>query len=369
MKKLLVLAAVTIASVSAFASKARLNALQASMHLSDAQDVVGHAGGPIKPDQAAANGEWVTLEWGGTTTATSNAEGGFVRKMGDNAAMGAYLGNRSDTFATFRAATTTPASYLNQPNPLNLYYGAKAGDMTWGLGLFYVSAENKVAKQKENITGLTASATSAAGWDAQLLLGLGGETKNEITVGSERALKAGSNMKLSGGYAMDTMYFYASYGTATAKETIGTTTPHDFDSQTTALGVVNSHKKDGTDFFYGIAYSMAVSKDKATGVDSKDETTTLPVIIGIEAEAASWLVLRGSITQNIALVGSRKVSAGTAAATVDGTPADSTTVAAGAGVKFGKFIVDGSFANAGTNGGAVGSDANFLTQASMTYSF
>ncbi len=379
MKKLFVLAVVTIASASAFASKARLDALQNAAHLSDAQDVVGHAGGPIKPDQALSHGEWVSFEWGanrgsGNTTNTMNAEGGFARKMGDNAAMGAYLGNKSDTYAYFRALAvaggyisstgTGATALLSQSNPLNLYYASKAGDMQWGLGLFYASSDMKTTKIKENIMGVTASATSAAGWDAQLAVGLGAEGKNEQTAGSEKTLKGGSMMGLSGGYTMDTMYLYGAYKMATAKMTTGTTTDADWERTDMSIGVVNSHKKDGANFFYGASYSMNTVNNKNNTATGKTETTTLPVIIGVEAEAVSWMVLRGSVTQNVFL-GSTK-TAGSDANSIS----DNTTVAAGAGLKFGKFTLDGTFTNAASaTSTALGSDTGFVTNVGMTYLF
>ncbi len=376
MKKLFVLAVVTVASASAFASKARLDALQNARHLSDPQDVVGHSTTrPVQPDQALNHGEWVSFEWGSNrgatnTTPTKNAEGGFVRKIDDNAAMGAYLGNKSEaynTFLTLSGVSTTgtgPTALLNQNNPLNLYYAAKAGDLQWGLGLFYVSNDRKTTKQKENIMGLNASVSGAAGWDAQLTVGLGAEGKNEQTAGSELTLKGGSNIQASGGYKMDTMYFHGTYKTLGAKLETGTATTSDWEVTGINLGVINSHKKDGADFFYGVSYDMSTVNNKTNTATGKTETTTLPVIIGVEAEAASWLVLRGSVTQNV-LLGSTK-TAGSDANSIN----DSTTVAAGAGLKFGKFLLDGTFtnANSGTATG-LGSDTGFVTNVGMTYNF
>lgn len=383
MKKLFVLAVVTIASASAFASKARLNALQNAAHLSDTQDVVGHSNGPIKPDQALNHGEWVSFEWGAnrsttnTPVAGNNAEGGFVRKMGDNSALGAYLGNKSDSYTTFMtlAVATTQVTQtgtgatalLNQSNPLNVYYASKAGDMQWGLNLFYVNNDDKANKMKENIMGITASASSSAGWDAQLTVGLGAEGKNEQTSGSEKSLKGGSNLGITGGYKMDTMYLYGSYKALAAKLTTGTNTNADWDISSMGVGIVNSHKKDGADFYYGVAYNTNTRKEKQA--DSKVETVTMPVIIGVEAEATSWMVLRGSITQNV-LLGSTKTSTSTTSSEVY--PGDNTTVAAGAGLKFGKFMLDGTFtqaANSTANGTALGTDANFVTNVGMTYTF
>lgn len=368
MKKLFVLAVVSIASASAFASKARVAALQNAAHLSDTTEIVGSATRLAKPDTVMNFGEFARMEWGSTAGATSNAEGGFVRKMGESSALGFYLGKKSDTFATFlTAADPTATLLLRQQNPWAISYGSKMGDLNWGVGFNYSNSDMKgsALKQKENVMGLNLSATSAAGWDAQFGMGLGAEAKNELS-GSERSLKASSAMGLSGGYKMGTNYFNASYLTAAAKHTTGTaaTVANDYAMTSMSLGWTNTHQKDGADVFYGVSYNTTTFDDKnISGGAGKTDTTTFPVIVGVEAEAASWLILRGSVTQNV-LLGSRKV--GTADAN---TTADNTTVAAGAGLKWNKFLLDGTFANAGANGGALGTDTNFITKVGMTYSW
>jgi hypothetical protein len=368
MKKLFVIAAVTIASASAFASKARQAALQGAAHLSDITDVVGYASGAIKPDQALNYGDTLAIEFG-TASGNPNAEGGFVRKHGEDMAYGAFFGHKSATMSYFRTLSNSGTTYLNQQNPLNLFYAAKAGDLQWGAGLQYVNSENKVAKQKEALTALHLSASSAMGWDAQLAMGLTATAENATTVGAERKLEGKSNMALAGGYKMDSLYLYGSYKMASAKDTIASSTNAlgDWERTDMSLGVVNSNKKDGADFFYGVAYTSTAVKNKLSTGEAKNDQTALPVIVGLEADAASWLVLRGSLTQNVLIGTEKQTTAGSTTATTDTIMADSTTAAAGAGIKFGKFTIDGTL-RAGTTG-LVGSDTNFLTNASMTYMF
>ena len=137
MKKLMLIAVVTIASVSAHASKARLAALQNAAHLSDIQDTV-----QAKPDQAV-NYEAATVEFGGAA-AGQEAEGGFIRKMGD-AAFGLYLGRSSTTYLAATSAVASAAganadetavynSLFAQDNTLQLTYATKMGSMTDGAG-------------------------------------------------------------------------------------------------------------------------------------------------------------------------------------------------------------------------------------------
>lgn len=370
MKKLLIIAAVSMASASAFASKARLNALQNAAHLSDIQDVVGHSGAPVKPDEALNFGDSVTVEFGSTSGATTNAEAGFIRKSGEGSAWGAYLGNKADTWSYFYAldnASFGNANAVNQANPLDLFYASKAGDMQWGAGLHYVSNDFKANKFKENIMSLYLSATSAMGWDVQLGLGLGAEATDSTVAATEKKLKGGSSVGLSGRYKMDTLYVFGSYKSAAAKFTTGTTDTTDRSKQTITLGVVESMKKDATEFFYGASYVMDTAEQKV-GTTSKVESTSLPVIAGVEVDAASWMTLRGSVTQNVLLGSSKTTTGGTAGdASAIG---DNTTVAAGVGLKWGKATVDATIASANKNGAAFGTDAgNFLSQLGLTYAW
>ncbi|MFN8944148.1 MAG: hypothetical protein ACK5WZ_05950 [Pseudobdellovibrionaceae bacterium] len=385
MKKLVLIAAVTIASATAFASKARLDALQNAAHLSDTEDIIS------KPDQAVVLPEFATLNFGDRDSAGQEAQGGITRKT-DGAAWGLYLGDRPAANA-FRAFDI---DFLKMENNLNLLYAMDMGDIKWGVGLSYSSSNKKrefaraavtgppavaartLKDQKQDAAGIYASASSTAGWDAQLRVGLSNNASyTNITTNVENKMKGNTTVGLSGGYIMDTMYFYGSYLMAGAKYE-PQTTANGFDRKDTTLvlGMVNSHKKDGTDFFYGAALSMVTQKDDGDATTTslganinKKETTTLPVILGVEHDAMSWLVIRGSITQNF-LYSSDKVSTKNGV-TTDGvnTVDDNTVVAAGLGLKFNKFILDGTFAKASDNAGAIGSDNNFLAKAALTYMF
>ncbi len=369
MNKFTVIVAVALVATSAFASKARLGALQSSPHLQDTRDVF------VEPDQALAHGEFATIELSANSVytgaagtgndASPAAEGGFVRKMGENAALGAYLGNKAMNQANNAMALVAATPKIQ--NPLNVYYANKMGEMQWGLGLNYSNSEDKVAKNKSISTGLNASISSTAGWEAQLGLGIAGEATNADTIKYEQK----SPMLLSGGYWMDTMFIfgkYEMYGAKSSNKVTGAAGA-EIDFNAMSIGVVNSHKKDGADFFYGVSYVMTTNKTKD---GPKTEKTMLPVVIGIEADATSWMVLRASVTQNI-LIDTTKTTPATGNATTDLSNYDDTVAAAGIGLKLGKFMVDGSLA--ATNGPAAQSgkfgteSAGFLSNLGLTYMF
>ncbi len=403
MKKALLFVAVALMSTTALASKARRAALGNSPHLSDIQDVAGdvQVGGNAfvaKPDKAVAYGEWATMEFGQTATTApvagqTTSEGGFVRMMG-NGALGVYLGAPNAAANSYRSAldragglTLAVNQTLKQENPLKIFYGTKSGDMTWGAGLLYSSSKDKVtggatSERKQDAMGIVGSASGDV-WDFQAGLGLANNSQTTVAAGTNK-VTGKPTLQLSGGYKIDTMYVYGVYGTTGAKGETPTATVVDRADNELIVGVVNSHKKDGTDFFYGIEMNTTTAKDDSATVGAlatansigvanatKVEQTKLPLYVGIEAEAASWLVLRGSVKHTFGLLGLAKSKITTNNNTdSETTGVDSTTVAAGAGIKWNKFSFDGVLASSTSPTGTFGSEgASFLTNASLTYMF
>jgi hypothetical protein len=404
MKKQLLVAAVIFAAVSAQASKARLNALGNSEHIVDIQEVFQQ-----EPDQAL-NYEAATVEFGGNTGAGTEAEGGFIRKMGDSA-WSAYIGRSSTTFksltdgvtalataggiAASAAETTALRAGHDQANPLQLTYAGKASDISYGASLLYVGNEiegvtytsggsnfgGAGVTTDQNVMGLLIGANNGV-WDVQLRQGIVGEmeTKGTAGLGNIGALAGATNLKLestgstklSGGYLMDTMYFYGGVELSSAEVTANSTTAisRDIDSNIITAGVVNSHKKDGIDFFYGISAVMTTTeiKNNVSNVKTEVDSLSVPMLVGVEAEVSSWMTLRGSLSQPLSLLSSSETKVGTASA-VGKSPTDATVTALGAGFKWGKANID-AVVSTGTDGNfGVDSGGDILTQASVTYNF
>lgn len=380
MKSTLLIAAVMMAAAPAFASKARLNSLSNAEHVSDVQRMFD------RPYEVTAHGELATFEFGPTSqSAAVHAEGGFVRQMGEGSYLGFYLGRQPaalvKTTAAIGASGVAGAADMQNTfnstldNGFNVLYGSKAGDMTWGANLFYLSSNVKtsnatiggatlgaITDRKANVAGISLGAT-AGQWEADAVIGLMGKSEFTSANVGDVSLTSNMNLALRGAYTVDTMYYYAKYAMGGAKVDVAGTDSK-LESNEITLGAINTHKKDGVDFFYGGSYVMTT--EKSNDGDDKTETSQLPVVIGVEAEAASWLVFRGSITQNL-LLGSTKETTATVAGDSD-TIANNTTVAAGAGLKFGKFTMDGVL-KAGTTGDFGLDGTNFLGQGSLTYVF
>lgn len=402
MKKILLIAALTMASAPAFASKARMTALSNAAHIVDVQTSFE------KPWQFAANGELATIEFGPANTAIAaagdaKAEGGFVRQMNDSY-LGAYVGRSPTALVavanqfTYSATAGTSSAFVFQPNnPLNLFYASKAGDITWGANLFYLSSNvktatsgaNSIKDRKTNATGFSVGASNGT-WDVSLVQGLSGKGEfttaagtvtataaaalggavQTIAVGNTFTITSKNSTKLMGGYKMDSLYYYGAYTMGGSKVENGSTEVADLENTDILLGAVNTHKADGVDFFYGIAVNQTTAKNK-TGTGTKAETLKLPMIVGVEADATSYLVVRGSLTQNFPLIGSTKTDDGNAATTDEtDTLGESTAVNAGVGLKLGKFLVDATATTATDAKGRFGFDAaGFVANASLTYNF
>lgn len=386
MKKLMLVTVVTFASVSALASKARLNSLQNAQHVQDIQEVWQR-----EPDQAV-NYEAATVEFGGNQGTDPEAEGGFIRKMGDSA-WSLYLGRSSTTYLTSTnlVANTLGTnadeiavlnSAFNQTNPLQLTYAGKSGDIAWGAGLFYVSnkftgtetyssgAETMDANVEQNVGGVLVGANNGV-WDAQARIGFVGKTELKdvsaagmagIAAATDIELESTSSYKVSGGYRMDTMYYYGSYEATAGELKINGTKQSDATASEIVVGAINSMKKEGTDFFYGASVVMTENDDDTANTNVK--TTTVPVIVGIESEINTWLTLRGALTQPISLLSSTKVK-GQSSATV----ADATQATVGAGFKWGRATIDTVLGTGGTGTFGLDDDGDNFAQIGMTYNF
>ena len=367
MKKLLTLALI-LSSTTAFATRSRVTALGNSPHLTDTATTY------TKPADMMKLSDSLTIESGrtdltlGTHTTSQGAEGLLIRSMGDSK-FALSLGHDDQMIYDLRtAANTAPnaVATVGQQNPIGLSYGMKSGEMSFAGTLIYSNFENKLvgSEQKENSMGLIFGA-SAAMWNASAAILLA--DKWQSGTGATLNDYKGKGFDLNAGYdVMSDLYVYGGIKSVGFKSTIATADAKDVEKMTIHIGVVSTIKKDGTEFFYGARLNNETSKDKVTATDSKSSKMNMPLIIGLESEANSWLTLRGSVTQTLLLVDTSKTEVGTTT-TVDTSPgANTTTLAAGAGLKFNKVSVDGSIL---TNQTQTINSGNLLAQVGLTYAF
>ena len=323
MKNLITLALV-LASTSAFATRARVTALGNSPHLTDVTYVYGNAtwmmtlADSLTIESGATANNFTTAGAAPNATNTSNvalgSEGLMIRSMGD-AKFALGLGHDDST--TFSNRGLANAVALNaaigstikpQQNPLFLAYGMKMGDMSVGAGLRYSNFDDKKTDEKESSMALNFGARAGA-WDVALDLGLTDEWKTgaaHLTQPND-SYKGKSAISLTGGYNVtETMYVNAGFASGGFKLEDNSAAAADVSYTNITVGVTESIKKDGAEFFYGAGLLSASTEEKTS--DTKITAMKMPLIIGLEADANSWLTLRGSVTQTLLLVDSDKTA-------------------------------------------------------------
>lgn len=341
MKKVLVVATgLAVLSTGAYASKARVNALQNSFLVTDTRDIL------TNPADLNNMKNFVITEWGANT----EAEGGFFKDAG-KFAYGFYLGD--DTYDNTPAEQAS-ATFLKKDNNIDLFF---AGDMgvQWGAKLSYASAKDELNQgwtKEHNALGFALGANYKEAYFAANL-SIKDESKGSTASANDKfendlgySLQAGYNLM---GFDLNATYEKSSY-----EQTIsGTKTGAGSHSYSVGVGKVHEVAKTAR-LFTDLVWSEQPTATKA-----------LKATVGYEADATSWLVLRGALSQNV--MGYQKMHGKKA------TTANTTDVSAGATLNFGQLKVDGMIGTT-DNTGAQAEDGTLrtdylLTQVAVHYWF
>lgn len=409
MKKLLVTAAtLALASGSAYASKARILALGEEVEdhffIEDSRSIFTNA--------AYANNyaDTVMLEWGGNgsngildTDTSPKAMGGFLRKAG-NYTYGAYLGNESNVSSFLRiiSSNNTGTQFLpTSDNQLDFFFAGEGSSVKWGTNLLYSSSENKRAAGAGNSEDSALSMRFGAlgtNWEGFANVSLKSEAEDKQQTNAPK-FEGKLGFQVGGSYSMNDYKFHGSFKKFDWEQTAsGTKTDGGFTRIDVGAGKIM--KVNNTDMvFTRLQYTkLDIELDYASG-KAELNRSALPLVVGYEGMATSWLKLRGSIShnligtveqQNLATAGggvALKVGAisnyGGDATTnnkKESTIANSTTVNAGATLVFGNLEIDGfigateigrnatNAATASRKDGVLETD-NLLTRVGMTYKF
>lgn len=341
MKKLLVVAALTMAAPAAMASKARVEALGNSRQLVDVQYVFE------RPYLLHSVGDQVTLEWGGKDAANPHAEGGFIKTHNDMV-FGLYLGKQG------LVAQNVAGNEIGEQNPINVLFGMKTGEIAWGLNLGYSNGKKDATtaapanELKSSSMNLDLGARMGD-WSVNVGSTLTGKTE-DVTAPTETEIKNAMNVGVD--YQInENSQAYVTYNTYKVER--GAT---DVETNATTVGYINTFAKtEDVNFFYGAAYSM--------GKTGGNDFSMLPVWMGLEANATSWMVFRASVAQNI-IINEVEDNAG------NKSDLDSIAFNAGLGLKLGKGMLDATFgtARAGHLSFSNGAD-EFMSHVSYTYMF
>ena len=387
MKKHIAIAiGLAVVSGSAFATKARLEALgedkNGSQFLSDNRNVFLNAA------HLNYHKDLVTYEWGetnqtgalGDTDATTqpHAEGGVFKSNG-NMVYGIYLGGESDISNSWRAASgsaATKASLQTEHDVLDVFVGGDAG-VQWGANITYSASKDEVGAEKEQ--SLLRARLGVISGDVEGFANIGISNKSEAkatgTETDDTEFNGKGSYDVGVSYNMNDVTAMVRYSTAQAEEKESET---DFKYVRQQVGVAKTYKlNEKATMWVNAWYKMEEAENHSTadGVFSgtgEEKATRMPVGIAVEVMAREWLALRGSVSQNV-LFSEKENDDG------DKSPIKNTTsVKAGASLLFGDLSVDGMIGNT-DDGGVTDSDTgsengtlrtdSLMSRVSLTYRF
>ncbi|MBX3019402.1 MAG: hypothetical protein KF767_16060 [Bdellovibrionaceae bacterium] len=343
MKHLVLAAALTLIVPQAFASKARLDSLQGATFLKDTQTVF------LNPAHMHSLGQYLTFEAGAQGTTGTKAEGGFLRNDGD-VKYGAYLGHMSPFQNAYRASGyALGGTFLAQQNPVSLMYGKN----DWGVVLDLSNSDKKSTSEKETTVGIRFGQQAE---DSEYYVSL------DLLGNAEAASNKMSTTVLGLGYekASGAWYYNASLAYAMTKADVAPASESGSEALISLSAANRSLKTDRADIYYGAGLDIVSGKIAS----ANRSILRLPLFLGLEHQTSSWLVTRVSVSQPL-FISNAKDQISAATADTD-TLANATRVAAGVGIKYQEFVIDGSVmaaANGNINGNQV------LSQAALTYTF
>jgi len=402
MKKQIVLATIaTLATTSVWATRARMNSLgqqqdRGSFYIQDTRNVFRNAA-RINQTNNYAITEWGTAANGANSENAPNAEGGFFKNAG-SFNYGVYLGSditdqngntALDGYAdALDGATTTvgttfgDAGFQDRSNDLDLFFGGDMG-VEWGARVHYASGSNKAGtpgatEQKQSTLELGLGMVMGD-LNAYVNYVINDEHENSST-GAGYKWEDDGTMNIGAGYNWMDFTFFADYNKRGAEFTGGTGVAVNTTELTTlTVGAGYTKEMSSTSrMFTDVSYVKvdAEDKDGTTAANNLEvSNSTLPVTIGFETDATSWLTLRGSISQNV-FINKGKSKLGTAAEN-EATNNNTTNVQAGGTLTFGKLMIDGMIGTTGgaRNQGGIAADQgvlatdNLMTQVAVHYWF
>ncbi len=448
MKHLMLSVLLGLFASNAYATQARLIALglnelddEGSYYIKDSRNIF------LNPAWINEFPDRLIVEWGSngasvvtaavnTTVEQDNnqkAQGGFLKKSGDFV-YGVYYGNESNTSSFLRVAASGTAATIasaaqgsnkmvpTADNQLEVFFGGDNG-IQWGVNVVYLNNKDElVGNAKDTASAVRLGVKDGDKWDAHVnmstsnkgertsdinLTTVGVDTSNQTGVKNEFKGKFG--IQVGGSYNLGNWgrpfasvkhfsweqvdnYNYSTFNAVNLGATLGTS---QVGKQGTSEGKFTDFKigwgkvteVNSTDKLFVELFVKKVDVELEVARKVEVSNLTVPLVLGYEAAATSWLTLRGSITQN--LYGTRDNKNFSYANPVvknlvtsvygsegKGTVTNSTAIAAGASLTFGDLVVDGMIGGAKNLTGSASSktDGNlnldqFMTSVAMTYAF
>lgn len=364
-KKYILVLLVGLFANSAMASKARLLALGVNAD----QTGVGYSHDGtllfkdnrnifLNPGQVGTMGNSFNFEMGSSTAITPNAEGGIIYDF-EGGKLGFQLGRRHEITRTMSGLGST----ILPNDSVDIIWGQK-GSSSWGFGLHYADSKTDAASGADAKASVVALSAGMVKDKIEFFGTLGLDGKAERTTAAATKYEGKAYIKAGVGYTIDN-----------TSKVIGSVLKSGFDwtsgakTEFNTLGLdvryARTHKpKTDLMFFYGGGFTN-VSGDRTTGATKTDVTVQqIPLFLGIEGSANSWLDLRASVIQALLLNTQKNENAGSAGEKQHSP--NSTAIGAGATLKFTNFMLDATLA--GNTTGAINA-TTLLANASIIYNF
>jgi hypothetical protein len=394
-KSLIAIAGLAVLSTSAYASKARLQALgqesDGSFYIDDQRNTF------YNPAHYNMYNNFVITEWGndgseltGTPGSATRAEGGFARQAG-NFVYGVYVGDDKQGLRNTNAQAVNGAGnlgtatdeFLTDNNRVTLSFAGNAG-IKWGASLWYSKQSEQlndagtVRELEGDTMGLRAGA-AGNNWQGYAVLDL----KDEATGTADATpapvdqirdtYEADTGILVGGTYTMGAWVFNGEYEKSGFEASEFSADPKIGTSETKRMKLAAGNSKklaDKASFWWDLHWEKSDTERKELGQarNSEENGWDLGINMAFEAQATSWLTLRGSVKQDL-LSKDEVVTNASPAITTEVEGKGTTVVAAGASLTYGKLMIDGVISeDVGTNGGyQLGTDT--LTQVSVHYWF
>lgn len=363
------------------------------------------------------------------------AQGGFLKKSGDFV-YGLYYGNESNTSSFLRIAGSgiastslaaavaggggTPTSGMlgTSDNQIDLFFGWEAASLQWGANLVYTDSEDEAERREDTGSAVRLGVKDGDAWDFHVNVSTSNKSERTSNVQNNLAVfgwtaqgdvrdefKGKFGIHVGGSFNMNQWgrvfgyvktfsweqtdgYDYTGVNTLNpGNDTLdgqeaGKEGTSDGKFTTIELGWGKAEEITSTSTLFYSVRAKKVDVNLELGQEVEVNNLTIPVVLGYEAQANSWLTLRGSITHNLYgtkdnknfnyanpiarnLVGAVYGSEG------KGSIENSTTVNAGATLGFGNLSIDGMI---GTSDAASKTDGELnldelMSTVAMTYLF
>lgn len=405
---------VMISASPAFASRARLESLgegkNGSYYINDGRNIF------LNPAQIVKHKKKMWLELGNGTvgavdntgytagtpgvTTSSRAQGGFTNTFGDFT-YGAYMNNTSDdvlaTYTAINAAgliglngAITGANAFIAPDSQFEFFFAGESSVNWGVSLFYAGNSTRTAGLDRGASLLGArlgvDVNNFSIFTTVDITHKSDMNNATATVGKDE-IKGKLGFDAGVTYSMDNMTLFGKYKMSGADAVWGTATTKtstEFRNNSWGLGAGwNNEMTKSTNMFARVEVDMATVKAPLaanTAVYGETKSYNVPVVLGAESQALSWLAVRGSIAYS--LMGQEWNSS------TRNNYAGSTTVSTGVGMTFGDLMIDGTvastlggtagalntgsvpgFGTGGKSNANVGFGDNMISRVALTYNF